>query len=471
MAADIASRTNSTSALRLFVTRLHFYVGLFVGPFIFIAALTGTLYVLTPQIESLVYREQLQARSAGEPQPLFAQIDAARSYLRGDARLFALRPPVAQGQTTQVMFTQPDLGDSESRAIFVDPSSLDIQGDLTVYGTSGILPLRTMLDYLHRNLLLGDFGRHYSELAASWLWVAVLGGLCLWFWRRGLPRMPGKNGSARHLHGLIGLWISLGLLFLSATGLTWSRWAGDHIDAFRNEVGWITPSVSLTLGGGMAMPEGEHAEHQGQAGMAMPMAMPVPLPSELSLAADFDRVLAAARAGGIDSPMVEIRPPRKAGQAWMVREYDRQWPTQVDTVAIDPATMGIVSRADFDTFPLVAKLIRWGIDAHMGILFGLANQIVMAALGVALMTMIAYGYRIWWLRRPAPGAAPKTLARTFTHLSLPAKVGCIALAVAFGWALPVMGASLLFFVIVDLARSWFASRGGGHAQRLPSPAE
>jgi hypothetical protein len=45
----------------------------------------------------------------------------------------------------------------------------------------GAPPLQTTLDDLHRNLLLGDgVGSVYSELAASWLWVLVLGGLALW---------------------------------------------------------------------------------------------------------------------------------------------------------------------------------------------------------------------------------------------------------------------------------------------------
>ena len=35
--------------------RLHFYIGLFIGPFIFVAALTGTLYVATPQLENWLY--------------------------------------------------------------------------------------------------------------------------------------------------------------------------------------------------------------------------------------------------------------------------------------------------------------------------------------------------------------------------------------------------------------------------------
>lgn len=57
--------------------RLHFYIGLFVGPFIFFAALTGTLYVATPQLENVLYRHALHTDSAGEPQPLANQIAVA----------------------------------------------------------------------------------------------------------------------------------------------------------------------------------------------------------------------------------------------------------------------------------------------------------------------------------------------------------------------------------------------------------
>jgi len=42
----------SSNAMLLLMARLHFYIGFFVGPFIFIAALTGNLYVISPQIEN-----------------------------------------------------------------------------------------------------------------------------------------------------------------------------------------------------------------------------------------------------------------------------------------------------------------------------------------------------------------------------------------------------------------------------------
>ncbi len=79
-------------------------------------------------------------------------------------------------------------------------------------------------------------------------------------------------------------------------------------------------------------------------------------------------------------------------RAWTVNEIDRRWPTQVDAVAIDGATMQVVDRTRFADFPLMAKLTRWGVDFHMGILFGLANQLLLVGFGCALCVTIGVGY-------------------------------------------------------------------------------
>lgn len=461
--------------LRAFIARLHFYAGLFAGPFILIAALTGTLYVLTPKIEARLYADALRAQTTGTPQPLSAQIEAARSHLGGDPAVAAIRPAPVPGTTTRVMFRDPTVGPSETRAVFVDPVSLAVQGSLAVYGTSGTLPFRTTLDYLHRDLMLGDFGRNYSELAASWLFVTAFGGILMWAWRQRATAPASARAQTRRLHGLMGVWLSVGLIFLALTGLTWSRWAGGNIDLVRGQLGWITPSVSSDLApAAMATPMGEHAgrhdmaapdEHAGHQVTPERPAETAPAAPETASALA-ERVLAAARAGGIDSPFVELKPAGKPGKAWLVREYDRAWPTQVDTVAIDPASMGITGRADFATFPLIAKLIRWGVDTHMGILFGLANQIVMAGLGLALMVMTVLGYRIWWLRRPAPGTPARPLMAAWAALSPLGRLAVALFALATGWALPVLGASLLVFLVVDIAR-WRLSRRRGEPAAAP----
>lgn len=453
-AVATAGQRQGASALAALLLRLHFYIGLFVGPFILVAAITGTLFVLTPQIETRLYAAQLFNDSHGTPQPLAAQVRAAQSYIGAAPSLFAVRPGKTDAWNTRVMFTQPGMGDSESRAVFIDPISLAVKGDLVVYGTSGTLPFRTTLDYLHRNLMLGEFGRNYSELAASWLWLGALGGLWLWFSARGRTRAGPVRArrpmSARRLHSLLGLWIVLGLVFFSATGLTWSRWAGANVNLLRAQLGWVTPSASTQLQGPAPTPD-EHAEHHHHAGMSMPM----PAAGD---PARFDMVQGIARAGGIDAAEIEIRPPRKPDQAWSVREVDRAWPTQVDTVAIDADRMRITSRADFADFPLIAKLIRWGVDAHMGILFGLANQILMAAFGLALTTMIVLGYVMWWRRRPAAGSGLAPLSEAFLRLPPALRAGVLALAAALGASLPLMGISLALFLVIDVLR-WRLAQG------------
>ncbi|AGT11223.1 PepSY-associated TM helix domain-containing protein [Paracoccus aminophilus] len=440
----------STGAWRAFLMRMHFYIGLLVGPFLFVAALTGTLYVLTPQIERMIYSDALHTATTGTPQPLGEQIKAARK-LGGDGPIKAVRPAPAAGETTRVMFVDSRLGPSETRTIFVDPVTLNLRGDMTTYGTSGILPFRTALDYLHQSLMLGDWGRYYSELAASWLWVVTLGGVLLWAGgsrrRRKLAEMP-KPQRLRWVHATIGVSAAIVLLFLSVTGLTWSQAAGARIDQLRGALGWVTPSVDLSLDGS-GMSAGEHAEHLAAAADMLDKTGP-------ELDDYYDVAMTSAQYEGLDSPYLEIRPPQP-GKAWLVTEYDRSWPTQVDAMAVDPVMFTVTSQANFKDFPLIPKLIRWGIDAHMGVLFGLPNQILMAAVGIALMFSTVYGYRIWWLRRPVPGALPQTLTASWARLGLVGRLVVLLIGAGLAWALPVLGVSLILFLLIDLTRWKLAS--------------
>ncbi|HFF3786638.1 PepSY-associated TM helix domain-containing protein [Enterobacter mori] len=432
--------------------RLHFYVGLFVGPFIFFAALTGTLYVATPQLENALYRHALHTNSVGELQPLAEQIAVAEKTVGSDLRLHAVRPGLAEGETTRVMFADPSLGPSEHRAIFVDPISLAVLGDMTVYGTSGILPLRQTIDYLHTSLMLGDVGRLYSELAASWMWVAALGGIALWFYTRPKRRINNPFQNRRRVHVALGWTLLGGMLLFSATGLTWSQWAGGNVDKLRAEMNWLTPQVNTMLSG-TPMVMDEHAEHRGHhGGMIVPeMAMDL---------TQFDGVLSAARKAGIDADKLEIRPASMSDRAWTVTEIDRGWPTQVDAVAVDPNTMQVMDRTRFEDFPLMAKLTRWGVDFHMGILFGLVNQLLLVAFGLALCVLIIWGYRMWWMRRPARSAANpvQTLCQSWLALSFWGRVVTIVVSALLGLALPVMGVSLALFIFVDWLR-WRAASG------------
>ncbi|WP_154931034.1 PepSY-associated TM helix domain-containing protein [Klebsiella grimontii] len=431
--------------------RFHFYIGLFIGPFIFAAALTGTLYVATPQLESWLYQNALRGTLSGEKQPLSAQITVATEAIQGNLHLHAVRPGIQAGDTTRVMFIDPNLGESETRAIFVDPVTLNVKGDLPVYGTSGILPLRQWIDYAHRSLLLGSVGRLYSELAASWMWVAALGGIALWSMTRPRRRINNKMQNSRRLHVSLGWALLVGMLIFSATGLTWSQWAGGNVDKMRAAFGWLTPQVNTQLESAVSAVHDSHAEHHMGSKMMGEAASPLRVE-------EFDKILLAARAAGLDAGKLEIRPPSGPGRAWTVNEIDRSWPTQVDAVAIEGSTMRIVDRTHFSDFPLMAKLTRWGVDFHMGILFGLVNQLLLIAFGTALCVMIVVGYRLWWIRRPARAAAnpANTLIQAWFGLAWPARLLTAVIAVLLGVALPLMGGSLALCLAVDYLR-WRAA--------------
>ncbi|TCK25982.1 PepSY-associated TM helix domain-containing protein [Pseudonocardia endophytica] len=425
------------AGLRPLLVRLHFYVGLFVGPFLLVAATTGLLYTLTPQIERFVHADALTAQTSGPAAPLSAQVAAATATQPG-LSVTDIRPAPEPGATTRVSF-DAGLPDDYSRTVFVDPSTARVQTTLDTYGEW--LPVRAWFDDLHRTLLLGDVGRVYSEMAASWMWVLALSGLALWTVRSRpdkrirrmlLPRNAGTGRARlRSWHGAIGTWAAIGMLFLSATGLTWSQFAGANVTSLRSALDWSTPTVSSEIAGAAA-PTG-------------------------TIGTQADRVLAAARGAGIDGP-VELVPGGR-GEAWSVAQTTRSWPTRQDSAAVDPATGRVAEVLRFDDWPVAAKLARWGVDAHMGLLFGLVNQIVLALFAMSIIALVLLGYRMWWRRRPLDGGvAGPPGARARPSLHAVATVG--AVAVLLGLAVPLLGASLIGFLLLDGAVQAWRERGG-----------
>ncbi|MCI3242117.1 PepSY-associated TM helix domain-containing protein [Streptomyces spinosisporus] len=429
--------------LRPLVLRLHFYAGALVAPFLLVAAVTGFLYAGSFQAEKLVYADELTVARVGDTElPISDQVAAARKA-HPEGMVSAIRPATEADATTRVLLSGVKGVDPDhSLAVFVDPYTGEVRGALEQYGSSGALPLRTWIDEFHRDLHLGETGRLYSELAASWLWVIAGGGLVLWFSRRrALRKVRGTSGRRRTLglHGTIGVWAAAGFLFLSATGLTWSTYAGANIDELRTSLGQATPSVSATAGG-------EHAGHGAAASTGA---------GEHGVG--LDKVLAAARAEGLGNP-VEIVPPADADSAYVVSQIQRSWPEKQDSVAVDPASGEVTDVLRFDDYPLLAKLTRWGIDLHTGNLFGLVNQIALMLLALALILLIVWGYRMWWQRgrgsafgRPIPRGAWQQVPPLFL-------VPAVAVVAVVGYFVPLLGITLTAFVVVDVVLGEIAHR-------------
>ncbi|WP_305781661.1 PepSY domain-containing protein [Nocardia miyunensis] len=471
-----AARANSRNALVALAMRLHFYAGVFVGPFILIAALTGALYSISPTVESIVNRGLLHVDSSGPARPLADQVAAATAQ-EPKLVLAAVDPAQHARDTTRVLFSDPLLGESEKRAVFVDPVTAKPVGASVVYGSTGALPLRTWIDQLHRNLHLGQPGRLYSETAASWLWVVALAGLVVWMRRagaryRGLRRLTwpdlGRKGRLRTMnwHAAVGVWVLVPLLFLSATGMTWSTYAGAHVDALRARLSWTTPSVSTALPGSGTKP-GTTSSMPGMdmPGMDMPgMSMPGMdmssgtsggmQPPSTDRIAQVDKVFAVARGHHVDGP-VEITIPAADHTAFVVKERRISGVLTQDAIAVDGVTGDVTDTVRYADWPLMAKLANWGIALHMGMMFGLANQLLLLLTMIALITVVVRGYLMWWRRRPQRtprfpfGTPPRRGVLREIHPAILA--GLLVIAAAIGWFAPMLGITLLGFLIIDIA--------------------
>lgn len=222
----------------------------------------------------------------------------------------------------------------------------------------------------------------------------------------------------------MGVWLAVGMFALSATGLTWSQFAGAHFDSLLTAWHAHAPTVST------ALPAGSRGRN-------------APVDS-----GDLDAVVAGARRAEITGS-VRVVLPDAAGRAWVVQETGRTWPLRRDSVAVDLVDGRVVAIDRYADWPLFAKLSQLGIDAHMGYLFGPLNQVVLALFAGGVIAMLVLGYRSWWqqrLRRGATFRMGRALPRGAWRRVHPVVLVAV---VAVGVALPVFGVELTGFLVID----------------------
>ncbi|WP_328527495.1 PepSY domain-containing protein [Nocardioides sp. NBC_00368] len=427
-------RKRSGALLWLLARRVHFTAGLLVAPFLAVLALTGLAYAFSPQINDVLYGDKLYVEAqTGSPRPLSEQVEAALA-VHPDAYVTSVVPADEPDRTTEVVLggieglneTGSDFS-SESLTVYVDPYTGGVNGELVTVDNRP--PAQVWLREFHGNLHLGDVGRLYSEFVASWLPFIVLGGLVLWLGRRArgrslrtvlVPSFTARGrGRDRSWHGVLGLWLAVGLLGISITGLTWSNYAGGRVDAAITALNGKTPWLS----------------------------MPEVTPADGAEPIGFDRAVEVARSEGLQGELTLV-PPHTAEEPFVVKESSDGLPIRKTSVVIDPYTEQVTARLGWEDYPLMAKLTSIGIAAHGGTLFGLANQLALALLAVGSLVLLGLGYRMWWQRRPSRSG--RTLpAPVWRTLSVPMLVLVILAAGALGWAMPVFGVTLVAFVVLD----------------------
>lgn len=149
MARDTQGRTTQPGGFYSSVWRWHFYAGLFCIPFVIWLALTGTIYLWRPQIESWLDRPYDRLPVAGAPASPDAQVAAALHAVPG-ATLRKYVMPERPDAAVRVLVTR----DGADRRVYLDPHSLAVLGVVTEEQR-----LMRVIFRLHGELLAGEIGR------------------------------------------------------------------------------------------------------------------------------------------------------------------------------------------------------------------------------------------------------------------------------------------------------------------------
>lgn len=422
-----ASATARAALYRIF-WRLHFWAGLITAPLVIVAALTGLLYVVTPQVEAWRHGHLDRVDPASGLLPLEAQVAAAQATEASRPLRFVV-PAHRPGDTTQVHFgADPAVvartdGLPAGRIVYVNPHTAEVVGAL-----DEMQRYRHWARKLHASLLQGEGWRWLIELAASWLLVMLLTGVAMWWPRSGLRtlgaslrlRGPGPERLQwRRWHTTGGVLMSAVLAVILVTGLTWSAHTGERFRAAQQALGQsaLRPPPDLSS------------------------APPADGRAPLTWQAAWD----AARSQAPDIAMM-LTPPRGPEGVWRVENFDRSQPTRRFVLALDAYRGHALFAAGWDDMPLMARATAVGIPFHRGE-FGLWNQALLILVALGCVCAVVSGLRMAWLRRPAGGRLPVPTMPASGWRAVP--VGLWLLMAALAWAQPVFAWSLLVYGMAE----------------------
>ncbi|WP_417782880.1 PepSY-associated TM helix domain-containing protein [Terasakiella pusilla] len=449
-ATDVAKDTRVSDRKDKFYKaawRWHFYAGLYVIPFFILLAVTGMGMTWIAYIDGRD-GEKTPVIVQDQTYPLSLQAEAARAALP-DGVLKQYIAPRAQDLAAIFRVDQGDV----AYMVVVDPYTGQVLNSF---------PRRSgwydFFDSLHSDLKLGVLGDRLIEISASLGIILLITGLYLW-WPRGtgwyrafVPTLSGgKRGVWKALHGAVGLWLSIFLLFFLISGLSWAgiwgeklvqawnsypaeRWdnvpLSDDIHASMNhgpkEVPWNLEQTPLPASG-------------SEAGHAV-------LPAQTVI--DLESMDQLARQLGFSGRYQMNIPTTKTGVYTISRDSmstDSDDPTSDRTVHVDQYTGKILADMKYEDYSLMAQAMAVGIALHMGTL-GLWSVLANSLVCLSTIFLAVSGVVMWWKRRPAAGLR---LVAPPLPKDMPQWQSAVLIALFVSLAFPMAGLTLICVLALD----------------------
>jgi uncharacterized iron-regulated membrane protein len=428
----------SASDLYRAVWRWHFYAGLLVLPFMIILATTGALYLFRDEIDAMVHADlkRVDAPENAAYVAPSAMIAAALAAYPGTPVKYT--SPASPGVSAEITVATQSQG---QRAVYVNPYTGQVLGSLPDRGT-----IMWTIRYLHSLKYFGSFTRALIEIAGGWAILLVATGIYLWWPRnrgggvvtvRGTPR---QRTFWRDIHAVAGIFVGAFIVFLAVTGMPWSGVWGDKVNEWANGNNFGYPA-----GVYVAIPmSGEHLDDRAKTSWSLEQAQLPRSPGagHGSPPIGLDRAVAIFDGLGLRTGYAVSLPETPTG-VYTASVYP-DGVSQQRVVHLDQYSGKPLLDIGYADFGPLAKAIEWGINVHMGQEFGLANQLILLAVCIAIVMLAAAAAVMWWKRRPSAslGVPPMPSDRRVFR-------GLLALLAIGGIVFPLVGVSLVLMIGLD----------------------
>lgn len=428
--------------------RIHLWAAFIATPFALVGALTGMLYIFTPQIEAALHGHLDRVAPQNQPLPLDALVALAQQAAPKGATLRHVVTPETADQSVRVYFApaggrkaamnaddehaehqaasppaegQAGTGRHQGSIVYINPYSGDVLGVQAEMDR-----FSTWSKRLHSSLLQGNGWRWLLELSTSWMFVMLLTGLYLWWPRDGAAVRPDAGLQTRagwkQWHAFTGMVLAAMSLVILVTGLTWSRQAGQQIKAAADWVGQGSPEAP------------KHLRTPAQPGQHL---------------LGWQGVWDAARTQA-PSIAYQLNPPKQADEPWRISNFDRSQPTKRFNLLLDGHSGQVLYYHGWSSFTLFSKATAVGIPFHRGE-FGWWNQALLLTFGVGVLWWLVSGW-VMFAKRKRQGwlGLPRVLPGAWGSVS----AITVAIAAVCLVAMPVFAWSVAAVALVEMWLAW-----------------
>ena len=370
------------------IRKLHLWLGLGSGIVVFIVSLTGCIYAFERELKKLFYHDRIFVSSENNQRLSLEQlIDSAKQALNNQYEPLRWSIPQAKDQSIRLQFwefypTQEKTFGSTYADVFKYYYSVYVNpytGEVVNVEDSK-WEFFNVVYWLHRSLLLGDFGKQIVGYSTLIFVFILISGIILWWprnkkalkmgtWFRWKPSSKWRRKNY-DLHKVFGFYSFLLALTIAITGLVYS-------------FGWVKNGISWIINGG---PVVRH------------WSPPTSGKQEKVLNHPINKVYNDVRTKFPSAEEYLIIPPRDSMQAYLIyvrseTNYDNK------TFWYDQYTGERLAARHFSDKNATEKLMAIDMDIHTGKVLGLPTKILAFFASLISASLPVTGTIIWWNRR------------------------------------------------------------------------